>query len=94
MLYSDYKDDKLTREEYVKRSKAMVEQIDEIFTGVLKVVYDDDYANGALWIKVRKLKIHIVLQLAIQYVIINNRKDGAYYGNKKCKCNSSCAARN
>ena len=26
MLYSDYKDDKLTREEYVKRSKAMVEQ--------------------------------------------------------------------
>lgn len=29
MLYSDYKDDKLTREEYVKRSKAMVEQIDE-----------------------------------------------------------------
>ena len=30
MLYSDYKDDKLTREEYVKRSKAMVEQIDEL----------------------------------------------------------------
>ena len=29
-LYSDYKDDKLTREEYVKRSKAMVEQIDEL----------------------------------------------------------------
>mgnify|MGYP002609834170 CR=1 FL=1 len=28
MLYSDYKDDKLTREEYVKRSKAMVEQIE------------------------------------------------------------------
>ena len=26
----DYKDDKLTREEYVKRSKAMVEQIDEL----------------------------------------------------------------
>ena len=25
MLYSDYKDDKLTREEYVKRSKAMVD---------------------------------------------------------------------
>ena len=30
MLYSDYKDDKLSREEYVKRSKAMVEQIDEL----------------------------------------------------------------
>ena len=30
MLYSDYKDDKLTREEYVKRSKAMMEQIDEL----------------------------------------------------------------
>ena len=30
MLYSDYKDDKLTREEYVKRSKAMVDQIDEL----------------------------------------------------------------
>ena len=30
MLYSDYKDDKLTREEYVKRSKAKVEQIDEL----------------------------------------------------------------
>ena len=30
MLYSDYKDDKLTREEYVKRSKVMVEQIDEL----------------------------------------------------------------
>ncbi len=30
MLYSDYKDDKLTREEYVKRSNAMVEQIDEL----------------------------------------------------------------
>ena len=30
MLYSDYKDDKLTREEYVKRSKAMVEQMDEL----------------------------------------------------------------
>lgn len=30
MLYSDYKDDKITREEYVKRSKAMVEQIDEL----------------------------------------------------------------
>ena len=29
-MYSDYKDDKLTREEYVKRSKAMVEQIDEL----------------------------------------------------------------
>lgn len=27
---NDYKDDKLTREEYVKRSKAMVEQIDEL----------------------------------------------------------------
>ena len=33
-----------------------------------------------------------VLRLAIQYAIINNGKDGAYYGNKKCKCNSSCAA--
>lgn len=30
MLYSDYKDDKLSREEYVKRSKAMMEQIDEL----------------------------------------------------------------
>ena len=34
----------------------------------------------------------IVSQLAIQYDIINNRKEGAYYGNKKCKCNGSCAA--
>ena len=30
MLYSDYKDDKLSREEYVKRSKAMMERIDEL----------------------------------------------------------------
>ena len=36
--------------------------------------------------------VYIVLQLAIQYAITNNRKDGAYYGNKKCKCNGSCAA--
>lgn len=34
----------------------------------------------------------IVSQLAIQYDIIDNRKGGAYYGNKKCKCNGSCAA--
>ena len=34
----------------------------------------------------------IVSQSAIQYDIINNKKGGAYYGNKKCKCNGSCAA--
>lgn len=37
--------------------------------------------------------MHIVLRLAIQYAIIRNKKEGAYYGNKKCKCNGSCAAR-
>ena len=36
--------------------------------------------------------VYIVLQLAIQYAMVNNRKDGAYYGNKKCKCNGLCAA--
>ena len=34
---------------------------------------------------------NIVLQLAIQYDIISNRKEGAYYGKKKCNCNGSCA---
>ncbi|MCI9598260.1 MAG: TnpV protein [Firmicutes bacterium] len=35
---------------------------------------------------------HIVLQLAIQCAMINNRKEGAYYGDKKRECNGSCAA--
>ena len=32
------------------------ERIPYILGYFLKVVYDDDYENGALWIKVRKLK--------------------------------------
>jgi len=32
------------------------ERISLYFGHFLKVVYDDDYENGALWIKVRKLK--------------------------------------
>ncbi len=35
---------------------------------------------------------NIVLRLAIQYDIISNRKEDAYYGNKKCNRNGSCAA--
>ena len=49
MLYSDYKDDKLTREEYVKRSKAMVEQIDELHQEIeqlkTEIPPEDNYSS-------------------------------------------------
>lgn len=39
-------------------------------------------------------RTYIVLLFAIQYGIIHTRKESVYYGNKKCKCNGSCAAGN
>lgn len=38
--------------------------------------------------------LNIVLQSVIQYGIIKSGKAGAYYGNKKRKCNGSRAAGN
>nr|DAG23082.1 MAG TPA: hypothetical protein [Caudoviricetes sp.] len=34
----------------------------------MKVVYDDDYENGALWIKVRKLKLSLSFFLFLSVI--------------------------
>ena len=68
MLYSDYKDDKLTREEYVKRSKAMVEQIDELHQEIEQLkteIPPEDNSSSKFETQLEKI------QKVIKKVIIN-----------------------
>ena len=65
-----------------KKLECIVEQFYRDVLGSLQYCYLQHFCET----------LNIVSQYAIQYGIISNRKAGAYYGNKKCKCNGSCAA--